>query len=228
MTMSAESSFIVTMVAGQAPWLLYGLVIGYLSGSIPFGVVLSRLAGLGDIRKIGSGNIGAPTVLRTGNKGLAAATLLLDGLKATVAVLLVNHWYGQAPAHAAALGAFLGHAFPVWIGFKGGKGVATYIGALFGLVVPAALAFCAIWLVVAYAKRVSSLAAIVASIATPLILAWTGHFVTAGLFTVMTALLLWFHRANIARLRAGTEPTLGQGGGASGQSGSEAMGATRA
>jgi acyl phosphate:glycerol-3-phosphate acyltransferase len=184
--------------------------------------VLSRAAGLGDIRKIGSGNIGATNVLRTGNKGLAAATLLLDGLKATVAVLLVNHWYGQGPAHAAALGAFLGHAFPASIGFKGGKGVATYIGALFALAAPAALAFCGIWLAVAYVKRVSSLAAIVASIATPLILAWTGHLVTAGLFAVMTALLLWFHRANIARLRAGTEPTIGQsetanpGNGASG------------
>ena len=210
MNLSAESSFLISMVGGLSHWLLYGFVIGYLSGSIPFGLVLSKYAGLGDIRKIGSGNIGATNVLRTGNKGLAAATLLLDGLKATVAVLLVNHWYGQTPAHAAALGAFLGHAFPVWLGFKGGKGVATYIGGLFGLAWPAGLAFAAIWLATAYFTRFSSLAAMTASIATPAILMYLGHPMTAGLFLVMTLLLLWFHRANIGRLRAGSEPPIGQ------------------
>lgn len=208
--MDVMSSFLILVVAGLGTWLLDGLVLGYVLGSIPFGLVLAQAFGLGDIRKIGSGNIGATNVLRTGNKGLAAATLLLDGLKATLAVVLVNHWYGQAPAHAAALGAMLGHVFPLWLRFKGGKGVATYLGGLFGLAPPAAVAFAAIWIGVAYRTRLSSLAAITASLATPLILLLTGALVTAGLFAVMTLLLLWMHRANIARLRAGSEPRIGQ------------------
>ncbi|MEQ1694435.1 MAG: glycerol-3-phosphate 1-O-acyltransferase PlsY [Hyphomicrobiaceae bacterium] len=191
------------------PWLIYGLIIGYLFGSIPFGLVLSQAAGLGDIRNIGSGNIGATNVLRTGNKGLAAATLLLDGLKATVAVLLVNHWYGQVPAHMAALGAFLGHVYPVWLRFKGGKGVATFVGSLFGLCWQAGVAFCAIWLIMAYAMRFSSLAAIAASIASPIVLLMMGRPVTAALFAILTLLLLWKHRDNIGRLRRGTEPRIG-------------------
>lgn len=207
--MDAVSSFIVLMVGQLWPWLIYGLVIGYLLGSIPFGLLLSRAAGLGDIRNIGSGNIGATNVLRTGNKGLAAATLLLDGLKATAAALLVNHWFGQVPAHMAVLGAFLGHVYPVWLRFKGGKGVATYLGGLLGLAPLAALAFAAIWIATAYLKRMSSLAAIAASLATPLVLLWLGKPVTAGLFALLTALLLWAHRANISRLRAGTEPRIG-------------------
>jgi acyl phosphate:glycerol-3-phosphate acyltransferase len=208
--MDVAGSFLVLMVGNLGHWLLYGLGIGYLLGSIPFGLLLSQAAGHGDIRKIGSGNIGATNVLRTGNKGLAAATLVCDGLKATAAVLLVDHWYGQAPAHAAALGAFLGHVFPVWLRFKGGKGVATFLGGLFGLAWQAALAFCAVWLLVAYAMRYSSLAAIVASLAAPLVLLLLGRPVTAGLFLVMTLLLLFMHRANIARLRTGTEPAIGQ------------------
>lgn len=208
--MDALSSLIVLVVANLWPWLIYGLIIGYLFGSIPFGLVLAQAAGLGDIRNVGSGNIGATNVLRTGNKGLAAATLLLDGLKATVAVLLVNHWYGQIPAHMAALGAFLGHVYPVWLRFKGGKGVATFVGGLFGLCWQAALAFCAIWLLMAYALRFSSLAAIVASIATPLVLLLMGRPVTAALFAILTLLLLWKHRENIGRLRRGTEPRIGE------------------
>ena len=207
--MDALSSFIVLMVGNLWPYLIYGLIIGYLFGSIPFGLVLSQAAGLGDIRNIGSGNIGATNVLRTGNKGLAAATLLLDGLKATAAVLLVDHWYGQTPAHMAALGAFLGHVYPVWLRFKGGKGVATFVGGLFGLCWQAGLAFCAIWLFMAYAKRFSSLAAITAAIATPLILLLLGRPMTAALFALLTLLLLWKHRENIARLRSGSEPRIG-------------------
>ena len=207
--MDVVSSFLVLVVGNLGHWLLYGLGIGYLFGSVPFGLVLSQAAGLGDIRTIGSGNIGATNVLRTGNKGLAALTLLLDGLKATLAVLLVNHWYGQAPAHAAALGAMLGHVYPVWLKFKGGKGVATYLGGLMGLVPMAGLAFAAVWLGVAYGLRLSSLAAIVASIVTPFVLLALGAPVAAGVFGVMTLLLLWKHRANIARLRAGTEPKIG-------------------
>jgi len=208
--MDVMNSFLLLMVGNLGIWLLYGVLIGYLLGSIPFGLLLTRASGFGDIRSIGSGNIGATNVLRTGNKGLAAATLLLDGLKATVAVLLVNHWYGLAPAHGAALGAMLGHVFPVWLRFKGGKGVATYLGGLAGLVPTAGLIFAAIWTGVAYGARFSSLAAIAASVATPLVLFDLGFPITAGLFAVMTLLLLWMHRANIARLRAGTEPRIGQ------------------
>lgn len=208
--MDALSSLIVLMVGNMWPWLIFGLVIGYLFGSIPFGLLLAHAAGHGDIRNIGSGNIGATNVLRTGNKGLAAATLLLDGLKATAAVALVNHWYGQVPAHMAALGAFLGHVFPVWLGFKGGKGVATYVGGLFGLTFGGGLAFCGIWLAVAYGMRISSLAALVASIATPVLLLIWGRPVTAAVFALLTVLLLWMHRANIGRLRAGTEPRIGE------------------
>ena len=212
--MDVINSFLLLMVAGLGHWILTGLAIGYLFGSIPFGLILSRAAGLGDIRTIGSGNIGATNVLRTGNKGLAAATLTLDALKATAAVLLTDHWYGLAPAHAAALGAFLGHVFPVWLGFKGGKGVATYLGGLFGLAWPAAFVFCAVWLTVAALWRMSSLSALAACLAAPLSLLQMGQPVAAGEFALMTALLLWFHRANIARLRAGTEPKIGSAGGA--------------
>ena len=208
--MDVASSFLLLIVGNLSHWLAYGFIIGYALGSIPFGYVLTRAAGLGDIRAVGSGNIGATNVLRTGNKGLAVATLLLDGLKAAFAVLLVGHWYGQAPAHLAALGAFLGHAFPIWLRFRGGKGVATYLGGLFELYWPAGIAFCALWLLVAYTARFSSLAAIVASIATPIMLLIMGRPITAAVFGVMTLLLLWFHRANIKRLRAGTEPAIGK------------------
>jgi acyl phosphate:glycerol-3-phosphate acyltransferase len=184
------------------------LVFGYLLGSIPFGLLLTRAAGGPDIRSIGSGNIGATNVLRTGRKGLAVATLLCDALKGTVAVLMAAH-FGPDAALMAGLGAFLGHLFPVWLRFKGGKGVATYIGVLLGLYWPAALAFCAIWLVVAAVFRFSSLAALIASAMTPLVLWLFDLPNVAAVFTLLT-LLLWIkHRENIARLLSGTEGRIG-------------------
>jgi acyl phosphate:glycerol-3-phosphate acyltransferase len=188
--------------------IVLALVFGYLLGSIPFGLLLTRAAGGPDIRSIGSGNIGATNVLRTGHKGLAAATLLCDALKGTVAVLMAAH-FGADAALMAGLGAFLGHLFPVWLRFKGGKGVATYIGVLLGLYWPAALAFCAIWFVVAAVFRFSSLAALIASAMTPLTLWLFGLPTVAAVFTLLT-LLLWIkHRENIARLLSGTEGKIG-------------------
>jgi acyl phosphate:glycerol-3-phosphate acyltransferase len=181
---------------------------GYLLGSIPFGLLLTRAAGGPDIRAIGSGNIGATNVLRTGNKALAAATLLCDMLKGTLAVFAAAR-YGADPALAAALGAFLGHLFPVWLKFKGGKGVATYIGLLIGLHWPAALFFCAVWLAVAAAVRYSSLAALIASALTPLAIWYFGLPKVAALFLLLTVLLWVMHRANIARLLNGTEGKIG-------------------
>ena len=181
---------------------------GYLLGSIPFGLLLTRAAGGPDIRAIGSGNIGATNVLRTGNKALAAATLLCDMLKGTLAVLAAAR-YGADPALAAALGAFVGHLFPVWLKFKGGKGVATYIGLLIGLHWPAALFFCAVWLAVAAAVRYSSLAALIASALTPLAIWYFGLPKVAALFLLLTVLLWVMHRANIARLLNGTEGKIG-------------------
>jgi len=223
------------------------LGLGYVLGSIPFGLLLTRAAGLGDVRTIGSGNIGATNVLRTGNKTLAALTLLLDVLKGTVAVLLgvwIAAWLA-AGAHAAiaplgssvgglgaeivvakaraqplvvsaglmaGLGAFLGHIFPVWLGFKGGKGVATYIGVLIAYSWQAALLFGAVWLVIAFALRYSSLAALVATTVVFLYLAATsGPFVTP-IIAVISALLFWKHRENIRRLTAGTESKIGAKG----------------
>lgn len=207
--MSPETSFMTLYLGGQAHWVAYGLLLGYLLGSIPFGLLLTRAAGLGDVRQIGSGNIGATNVLRTGSKKLAAATLLLDGLKGTAAVLLARHFWGEAPTVAAGLGAFLGHVYPVWLRFKGGKGVATYIGVLAGLYWPAALAFCAVWLLVALTMKYSSLSAILASVAMPGFLTFSGQMVVSAVATLLTLLLLWKHRSNIARLRAGTEPKIG-------------------
>src|ERR687886_616119 len=152
------------------PYFLAALAFGYLLGSIPFGVILTRLAGLGDLRRIGSGNIGATNVLRTGRKGLAAATLLGDGLKGAVAVLVMRWLWGPDTALLAGLGAFLGHLFPVWLGFRGGKGVATFIGVLIGLKLLAALIFAIIWLGLAFTTRYSSLSALVASAASPVAL----------------------------------------------------------
>ncbi|MCB8820996.1 glycerol-3-phosphate 1-O-acyltransferase PlsY [Microvirga rosea] len=191
--------------------LLAALIFGYLLGSIPFGVIFTRLAGLGDIRKVGSGNIGATNVLRTGRKGLAAATLVGDALKGTVAVLIAGRW-GQDLATIAALGAFLGHLFPVWLGFKGGKGVATFIGVLIGLMPLAAVVFALIWLSLAYLKRYSSLAALVATAATPLVLWALGEPKMAGVILILVVLLWWKHSENISRLVAGTEGKIGQKG----------------
>ena len=181
---------------------------GYLLGSIPFGLLLTRAAGGPDIRAIGSGNIGATNVLRTGHKALAAATLLCDMLKGAVAVLAAAR-YGPDPALAAGLGAFLGHLFPVWLKFKGGKGVATYIGLLIGLHWPAALFFCIVWLVVAAATRYSSLAALLASALTPFAIWYFGLPSVAALFLLLTVLLWFMHRANIARLLNGSEGKIG-------------------
>jgi len=187
------------------------LVIGYLLGSIPTGVIMTKLAGTEDLRTIGSGNIGATNVLRTGRKGLAAATLVGDMLKGTIAVLLARNLGGPAAAMLAGLGAFLGHLFPVWLKFKGGKGVAVYIGILLGLLWQAALAFCAIWLVTAAVSRYSSLSALVASAITPpLLLWWFGDGALALLSAVVTVLLFYMHRENIQRLLAGTESRIGE------------------
>ena len=192
----------------DAPYFLAALAFGYLLGSIPFGVLVTRVAGVGDVRSIGSGNIGATNVLRTGRKGLAAATLVGDVLKGTVAVMIAWRW-GPNLAILAALGAFLGHLFPVWLSFKGGKGVATYLGCLLGLSPLAALAFAAIWLLVAFGTRYSSLSALVAGTATPVVLWLLGERQMAELFVLLAAVLVWTHRENIARLRAGTEGRIG-------------------
>jgi acyl phosphate:glycerol-3-phosphate acyltransferase len=186
------------------------LVIGYLLGSIPFGLILTKLAGTPDLRSIGSGNIGATNVLRTGRKGLAAATLLLDALKGTAAVIIADSIGGPEAAMLAGLGAFLGHLLPVWLKFRGGKGVAVYIGILIGLFWQAAVLFCAIWLIIAFLTRYSSLAALVASLVTPVFLLLLGQSALGLLFAVLTLLLLYMHRANIQRLRAGTEGKIGQ------------------
>lgn len=184
-------------------------VFGYLFGSVPFGMILTRIAGTQDLRSVGSGNIGATNVLRTGHKRLAAATLVGDMLKGTAAVLVAGLLWGPAAAMAAALGAFLGHLFPVWLKFHGGKGVATYIGVLLGLCWATALAFCAIWLLVAFTTRYSSLSALIASLLTPLLLWWLGHPQLALLFTVLTVLLWFKHRENIRRLSTGSEGRIG-------------------
>ncbi|MBB6411116.1 glycerol-3-phosphate 1-O-acyltransferase PlsY [Mesorhizobium sangaii] len=188
--------------------LIPALVFGYLLGSIPFGLLLTRAAGLGDVRKIGSGNIGATNVLRTGNKGLAAATLLLDALKGTAAVLITGHF---APELAiwAGLGAFLGHLFPAWLGFKGGKGVATYLGVLIGLAWQVALIFAVVWLVIAFLFRYSSLAALTAAIVVPIALYFLSTPQIATLFLVMSIIVFIKHRENISRLFAGTEGKIG-------------------
>jgi acyl phosphate:glycerol-3-phosphate acyltransferase len=191
------------------PTWVIAFAFGYLAGAIPFGLIMTRLAGTQDIREIGSRNIGATNVLRTGRKDLAAATLVCDGLKGTVAVLAASHFAGPDAAVAAGLGAFLGHLFPVWLKFKGGKGVATFIGLLIAFAWPVALSFCAIWLVVAAVTRYSSLSALIASAATPAMLWVFGQAREAVLFAVL-ALLLWvMHRANIGRLLDGTEGRIG-------------------
>ena len=187
------------------------ILFGYLLGSIPFGVVMARLGGLGDLRKIGSGNIGATNVLRTGNKGLAALTLILDALKGTATVVIAGFW-GPDLALLAGLSAFLGHIYPVWLGFRGGKGVATYLGVLAPVAWPAALVFAAAWLIVAAVTRYSSLAALVATVAAPLTLFWMGYVDGAVLFGLMTLVIYFKHAQNIARLLKGTESRIGSKG----------------
>jgi glycerol-3-phosphate acyltransferase PlsY len=192
------------------PYYAAAFCFGYVLGSIPFGLVLTRIAGTQDLRTIGSGNIGATNVLRTGRKGLAALTLLCDALKGTAAVLIAFHFGGQDLAVLAALGAFLGHLFPVWLRFKGGKGVATYIGLLIAFAWPAALAFGVVWAIVAALTRYSSLAGLLASVASVLFLWWDGYLQEAQLFAVLTALVFVKHHQNIRRLATGTESKIGR------------------
>ena len=191
------------------PYYLAALAFGYLLGSIPFGLLITRAAGAGDVRDIGSGNIGATNVLRTGHKNLAALTLAADILKGTAAALIGLRW-GPDTAILAGLGAFIGHLVPVWLKFHGGKGVATYIGVLLGLFWPVALAFCAIWAVVAGLSRYSSLASLAGSAATPPLLAFYGQWQTMELFAVMTLLVYLRHWENIGRLLRGMESKIGR------------------
>jgi glycerol-3-phosphate acyltransferase PlsY len=189
---------------------IIALVLGYLLGSIPFGLIVTKLGGAGDVRAIGSGNIGATNVLRTGRKDLAAATLLLDALKGTVAVLIAGAFLSREAMIVAGLGAFLGHLYPIWLRFKGGKGVATFLGCLLGVYWPAGLVFIAVWLATAWLSKYSSASALVASLASPLALLLLGQRDAAELF-VGLAILLWFrHAENIRRLLAGTEGKIGQ------------------
>ena len=190
--------------------ILVAAAVGYLAGSIPFGLLLTRAAGLGDVRRIGSGNIGATNVLRTGNKGLAVATLLLDALKGLLPVLLAARWYPGIEGWVA-LGAVLGHCFPVWLGFKGGKGAATTAGVCFGLAWPVGMAYAVVWVGVAALGRMSSLASLSAVVTAPLA-AWVIERADLLPFLVLIALLvIWLHRANIDRLKNGTEPRIGGG-----------------
>lgn len=198
-----------TAVSGDG-FLIVAFLLGYLLGSIPFGLLLTRLAGTEDLRSIGSGNIGATNVLRTGRKGLAAVTLICDMLKGTLAVVIAGYFGGPNAAMLAGLGAFLGHLFPVWLKFRGGKGVATYIGVLLGLFWPAALVFGGIWAATAATSRYSSLSALVASFTTPIFLWWFGHLALASLFAALTLVLFYTHRENIKRLQAGTEGRIGE------------------
>lgn len=192
------------------PLYLLVLVIGYGLGSIPFGLLLTRLAGTADLRSIGSGNIGATNVLRTGRKDLAALTLLLDALKGTLAVVTAGYYFGLTAAIFAGFGAFIGHLWPIWLRFLGGKGVATYLGLALGFWWGAALAFALVWVLVARISRYSSLSALVASVAVPLVFFETGQL-DIGILFFACALLLWFrHAPNIARLRAGTEGKIGK------------------
>jgi glycerol-3-phosphate acyltransferase PlsY len=188
---------------------LLALAVGYLLGSIPFGLLLTRLAGAPDLRSIGSGNIGATNVLRTGRKDLAAATLLLDGLKGTAAAL-IGASLSPEGGMIAGLAAFIGHVAPVWLQFRGGKGVATFLGVLFGLNWPTALIFCAVWLSTAALSRYSSLSALTASTAAPLALFISGHRGEALVVAIMAAIVYYRHKDNIARLRAGSETRIGQ------------------
>ncbi len=191
--------------------LFAGLLWGYVLGAIPFGLILGFLAGAGDIRKIGSGNIGATNVLRTGRKGLAAATLVLDAAKGAGAVLVIAHFGDASDQLAAGIGAMLGHCFPVWLGFRGGKGVATLLGVCLALAWPVGLAYAAVWLLMLLVTRISAVSGMSAAAAAPLV-AWAlGQGRMAGVLAGLAALVWGMHRANIARLAQGTEPRIGGG-----------------
>lgn len=193
-------------------WMAAAIVIGYGLGSIPFGLIFTRMAGLGDIRDIGSGNIGATNALRTGNKLVAFGTFFCDAMKGTIAVLIAAHFL-NSPAlilpMLAALAAFLGHLYPVWLNFKGGKGVSTFIGIWFGVFWPVSLMFCATWLAVVFFTRMSSLAALVAAVLTPIYLAWLDRWEWVLPSILLVAFIYLAHRENISRLLAGTEPKIG-------------------
>lgn len=195
-----ESSLVVLALWG---------IIGYLLGSIPFGLILTKAMGLGNLREIGSGNIGATNVLRTGNKGAAAATLLLDGAKGAVAVLLARALAGEDAAQIAALAAFLSHCFPAWLGFKGGKGVATFLGLMLSLAWPVGLLACAVWVATAAISRISSLSALVAAAWAPLMCLLVGQGQIFALTLLLAFLIVWRHRQNLGRLKDGTEPRIG-------------------
>ncbi len=197
-------------IMNSLPVLALWAAIGYLLGSIPFGIVLTRMFGLGDLRSIGSGNIGATNVLRTGSKPAAAGTLLLDGAKGAVAVLLARAIAGEDAAQIAALCAFIGHCFPVWLGFKGGKGVATFIGLFLALAWPVGLILCATWLIGAAISRISSVGALTAAAASSVWCLFMARIDLIVLATVLTALIYWRHRENLARIKAGTEPKIGR------------------
>ncbi|MBN9890043.1 glycerol-3-phosphate 1-O-acyltransferase PlsY [Salipiger abyssi] len=199
---------ITTLPAGLALWA----VIGYLLGSIPFGMLLSKLMGLGDLRSIGSGNIGATNVLRTGNKAAAAGTLLLDGGKGAVAVLLARWLAGEDAAQLAGLMAFLGHCYPVWLRFRGGKGVATFLGLILALSWPVGLMSCATWLAAAALSRISSVGALVAALMSTAWMVMLRDYDLTALTLALTLLIFWRHRSNIARLRDGSESRIGQKG----------------
>lgn len=198
------------LIETSSALLLLWAVIGYLMGSVPFGMVLTRVMGLGNLRDIGSGNIGATNVLRTGSKKAAALTLLLDGAKGAVAVLLARAMAGEDAAQIAGLAAMLGHCYPVWLRFQGGKGVATYIGLVLALAWPVGLAVCATWLVAAAASRTSSLAALAAAALSTFWMVLLGEGQALLLGAILTLLIFWRHRSNINRLRAGTEPRIGK------------------
>lgn len=191
--------------------LLLWAALGYLLGSVPFGVLVTRQMGLGDLRGIGSGNIGATNVLRTGSKGAALATLLLDGGKGAVAVLLARAAAGEDAGQIAGFAAFLGHCFPVWLGFRGGKGVATFLGILLAAAWPLGLVACATWAAAAAALRISSASALLAAVLSPLWAVLLGRPDLLVLCLGLAALILWRHRTNIARLLQGTEPRIGRG-----------------
>jgi glycerol-3-phosphate acyltransferase PlsY len=188
--------------------MLFALALGYLLGSIPFGLVLTRLAGKGDVRKIGSGNIGATNVLRTGSKLLAALTLVLDCLKATAAILLAQLLFGRETGAFAAAAAMVGHLYPVWLGFRGGKGAATLLGVLIALLWPAAIVYAAVWIFLLVTLRISSLAGMTAAISAPIV-AFGLHSPYFTMLLGFALLVLWKHRENILRLRKGTEPRVG-------------------
>ncbi|MDW3224947.1 MAG: glycerol-3-phosphate 1-O-acyltransferase PlsY [Paracoccaceae bacterium] len=198
------------IIEHSATLLALWAVIGYLLGSIPFGMVLARVMGLGNLRNIGSGNIGATNVLRTGNKTAAALTLILDGGKGAVAVLLARAFGGEDTAQIAGLMAMIGHCYPVWLRFAGGKGVATFLGIMLALSLPVGIGCCIAWLIGALTSRISSMGALVASAASPPLMILLGAGNGLVLAVILTLIVFWRHRGNIARIRAGTEPKIGQ------------------